>query len=244
MNFFKHTPMIGVDISPCSLRLVRLMRTLDYYEIQQMLELPLPEKLFCYEKIIDFHYIQKQLLELVEKHDLCNSQAAVALPHSLVITSQLVLPLGLNETAIEQQIRTELRQHLPNFATDLSIDFHSSVCERVGYQKINFIGVRQLYLQQYLRCMQNARLRVRKVEMQAYALVRFLFDEIRDGSFIWLKQDVVHFIQFAQGYTQQYRYFTYEQAANLTVDYRSDVLAKIDIPEQFHVAAGLAMGAK
>lgn len=241
MNFFKHTLMLGVDIRPCAIRIIQLKRMADNYEIQQMHTVQLPETLFNNDKILDFNYIELQLQKLVQDHELFNSEAAIALPHSLIVSSQLVLPSGLSDAAIKHQIKTELRRQLPNFFAEISMDFYAEPIEREGYQLINFLALRMSYLQSYLHCMHASGLRVSKVEMEVYPLMRCLFGKTVEGSFIWEREGLTHFMQLTNNRIRQYRYFLPENTEHLHADYRSNAKAKLDVPSEYHVAAGLAM---
>lgn len=241
MNFFKHKSLLGVSIRPCSINIVSVEKLKEDYEVQFMDEILLPQKLFSFDKIVDFHYVEKQLSKLVQKHNLQHQEVSISIPYSLAVASQTLIPKGLTENAIRRQIQMEVKQHIKEWDIELGVDFCIESTDREDYQLLRFVVVRKAYLQRYLQCMQSAALRVRNVEIDVVALTRYLFGGIANGRFVWQQQEIVHVIEFVNAHIDQYRYFSTMTMEHAQAEYRSDAVVKRELSQQYHVAAGLAL---
>ncbi|KKW68612.1 pilus assembly protein PilM [Lampropedia cohaerens] len=121
----KQAPLLGIDISASSVKLVELSGgrrdgkiTLERAAIERL------EKGWVSEgNIENFDEVAEALRRLIKKSGTRTRNAALALPSSAVITRKIVLPSGLSEEELEIQVESEASHYIPFSLDEVSLDF-------------------------------------------------------------------------------------------------------------------------
>jgi type IV pilus assembly protein PilM len=104
-------PMIGLDISSSSVKLVELSQTQDGEWVLERCAMEPLEKGWVNEgNIENFEAVSETVRRVLSKSGTKAKQVAMALPASAVITKKIVLPAGLNEQELEAQVQAEANQ--------------------------------------------------------------------------------------------------------------------------------------
>jgi type IV pilus assembly protein PilM len=117
-------PMLGLDISSSSVKLVELSRdkagrlTLERCAIE-----PLERGWITDGNIEKFDEVAEAMRRLVKKSGTKTKNVAMALPPSAVITKKIVLPGGLTDQELELQVEAEANQYIPFPLDEVSLDF-------------------------------------------------------------------------------------------------------------------------
>ena len=117
-------PMLGLDISSSSVKLVELSRdkagrlTLERCAIE-----PLERGWISEGNIEKFDEVAEAVRRLVKKSGTKTKNVAMALPPSAVITKKIVLPGGLTDQELELQVEAEANQYIPFPLDEVSLDF-------------------------------------------------------------------------------------------------------------------------
>jgi len=117
-------PLIGLDISTSSLKLVELQRdrsaawTLLHWAME-----PLEKGWIKDGNIDNFDEMSAALKRLLKKSGSKAKNVAMALPASAVITKKINLSAELSEDELEVQIESEAAQYIPFPLSDVSLDF-------------------------------------------------------------------------------------------------------------------------
>ena len=117
-------PMLGLDISSSSVKLVELSRdkagrlTLERCAIE-----PLERGWITDGNIEKFDEVAEAVRRLVKKSGTKTKNVAMALPPSAVITKKIVLPDGLTDQELELQVEAEANQYIPFPLDEVSLDF-------------------------------------------------------------------------------------------------------------------------
>ena len=117
-------PMLGLDISSSSVKLVELSRdkagrlTLERCAIE-----PLERGWISDGNIEKFDEVAEAVRRLVKKSGTKTKNVAMALPPSAVITKKIVLPGGLTDQELELQVEAEANQYIPFPLDEVSLDF-------------------------------------------------------------------------------------------------------------------------
>lgn len=120
----KPAPMMGLDISSSSVKLVELDQdksgnmVLEHCAIE-----PLERGWIVDGNIEKFDEVAEALRRLVKKSGTKTKNVAMALPPSAVITKKIILLGGLSEQELEQQVETEANQYIPFPLDEVSLDF-------------------------------------------------------------------------------------------------------------------------
>jgi len=117
-------PLLGIDVSTNSLRLVELQRDPSgRWEVLHCAVEPLERGWVKEGNIEQFDQVASALKRLVKKSGSKTRSAALALPGSAVITKKINLPAGLSEAELELQVESEAAQYIPFPLAEVSLDF-------------------------------------------------------------------------------------------------------------------------
>lgn len=120
----KAPPLLGVDISSSSVKLVELgMDRGGAMTLQRCAIEPLERGWVVDGNIEKFDEIAEAMRRLVKKSGTRTKSVAMALPPSAVITKRIILPAGLTPEEMEVQVESEASQYIPFSLDEVSLDF-------------------------------------------------------------------------------------------------------------------------
>jgi len=125
-SLFSRQPaaMLGLDISSSSVKLVELGRDKSgQLVLENCAIVPLERGWITDGNIEKFDEVADAVRRVVKKSGTRTKNVAMALPPSAVITKKIVLPGGLSERELEQQVETEANQYIPFPLDEVSLDF-------------------------------------------------------------------------------------------------------------------------
>ena len=117
-------PLIGVDISSSSVKLVELDRDKSGTLVLERGAIePLERGWIVDGNIEKFDEVAEAVRRLVKKSGTRTKNVALALPPSAVITKRIILPGGLSDLELEVQVESEANQYIPFSLDEVSLDF-------------------------------------------------------------------------------------------------------------------------
>ena len=117
-------PLLGLDISSSSVKLVELGRDKAGNLVLERCAIePLERGWINDGNIEKFDEVAEALRRLVKKSGAKTKNVAMALPPSAVITKKIILPGGMNDQELEAQVETEANQYIPFPLDEVSLDF-------------------------------------------------------------------------------------------------------------------------
>ena len=117
-------PLLGMDISASSIKLVELGRGRRGGLILERCAMePLDSGCISEGNIDNFDAVADAMRRLVRRSGTRTRQVALALPGSAVITKKIALPAGLSPSALEAQVQVEASQYIPFSLDEVSLDF-------------------------------------------------------------------------------------------------------------------------
>ena len=120
----KHVPMIGLDISSSSAKLVELGRSpTGDYVLERLATEPFEKGWITDGQIEKFDEVVGAVRKLLDKSGSKTRQVALAMPQSAVITKRINLPAGLRDEDLELQVESEANQYIPFSLDEVSLDF-------------------------------------------------------------------------------------------------------------------------
>lgn len=120
----KHPPMIGLDISSSSVKLVELgQSSTGEYVVERFASEPFEKGWIADGQIEKFDEVAEAVRKVITKSGTKTKQVAMAMPQSAVITKKIMLPAGLREEELELQVETEANQYIPFSLDEVSLDF-------------------------------------------------------------------------------------------------------------------------
>ncbi|MEY2843732.1 MAG: hypothetical protein RI920_1769 [Pseudomonadota bacterium] len=120
----KHPPMIGLDISSSSVKLVELSQTVSgEFTLDRFASEPFEKGWIVDGQIEKFDEVAEAVRKVVVKSGTRTKHVAMAMPPSAVITKKIMLPAGLREEEMELQVEAEANQYIPFSLDEVSLDF-------------------------------------------------------------------------------------------------------------------------
>ena len=120
----KMRPLIGVDISSSSVKMVELSgETKAGFQIERYAIEPLPRDAVSDGNIANLEAVSESLRRCLRRMASSTKLVAMALPASSVITKRIVLPGGLREQEMELQVESEANQYIPFALEEVNLDF-------------------------------------------------------------------------------------------------------------------------
>ena len=120
----KHVPMIGLDISSSSAKLVELGRSASgEYVLERLASEPFEKGWITDGQIEKFEEVVGAVRKLLDKSGTRTRQVVMAMPQSAVITKRINLPAGLRDEELELQVESEANQYIPFSLDEVSLDF-------------------------------------------------------------------------------------------------------------------------
>lgn len=117
-------PMLGLDISSSSVKLVELSRDKSgKYTLERCVLEPLEQGWVNDGNIENFDAVNEAVQRVVRASGTRTRRAAFALPPSAVITKKIMLPADLSESEMEVQVEAEASQYIPFSLDEVSLDF-------------------------------------------------------------------------------------------------------------------------
>ena len=117
-------PLIGLDISSSSVKLVELGRTKSGELVLERCAVEQLEKGWITDGNVEkFDEVADAVRRLVKKSGTKTKNVAMSLPASAVITKKIVLPGGLSDAELEIQVEAEANQYIPFSLDEVSLDF-------------------------------------------------------------------------------------------------------------------------
>ena len=119
-----HPPMLGLDISSSSVKLVELGRGGGgEFVLERFGSEPFDKGWITDGQIEKFDEVADAVRRVVTKSGTRTKQVVMAMPQSAVITKKIMLPAGLREEELELQVESEANQYIPFSLDEVSLDF-------------------------------------------------------------------------------------------------------------------------
>ena len=120
----KHPPMIGLDISSSSAKLVELGQTASGdYVLERFASEPFEKGWITDGQIEKFDEVTDAVKRVLTKSGTKSKQVVMGMPQSAVITKKIMLPAGLRDDEMELQVESEANQYIPFSLDEVSLDF-------------------------------------------------------------------------------------------------------------------------
>lgn len=118
-----NTPLLGIDISSTSVKLLELSRSGSKYKVESYAVEPLPPNSVVEKNITDAELVGEAIGRAAVKSGTKTKTAACAVAGSAVITKVITMDAALNEDDMENQIQVEADQYIPYPLEEISMDF-------------------------------------------------------------------------------------------------------------------------
>ncbi len=119
----KKPPLIGLDISSTSVKMMELSKTGSSYRIEGIGVEALPANAVVEKNIIEIESVSESVKRALSKSKIKLKNVAVAVAGSSVITKKITMPASLSEDEMDGHIELEADQYIPYPLEEVSLDF-------------------------------------------------------------------------------------------------------------------------
>lgn len=170
----KAKPVIGLDISSTSVKLLELSRVGDRYRVESYSVKALPPNAVVEKNIADPAAVAEVIRAMVKQSKTKLKHAAVAVAGSAVITKMIDMPMDLNDDAMESQIAAEADQYIPFPLEEVMLDFEvQGISPRNPDQvEVLLAACRRENVDVRQQVLSEADLIAEKIDIEAYCMER------------------------------------------------------------------------
>lgn len=170
----KTSPVLGLDISSTSVKLLELSRSGDRYRVETYAVRPLPPNAVVEKNINDPDAVAEVVRALVKQSKTKLKQVAVSVAGSAVITKVIEMQGGLTDDDLESRIYIEADQYIPFDTDEVSIDFEvlGESPEDPEMVEVLLAACRTENVETRVSTLQTAGLEEKIVDVEAYAMER------------------------------------------------------------------------
>ena len=119
----KKPPLIGLDISSTTVKIMELSKTGSSYRIEAIGVEPLPTNAVVEKNVVEVEAVAESVKRALNKSKIKSRNAAIAVAGSAVITKKITMPATLSEDEMEGQIQLEADQYIPYPLEEVNLDF-------------------------------------------------------------------------------------------------------------------------
>ena len=172
----KAPPMLGIDISSTTVKLLELSREGDRYRVESYAVAPLPPEAVVEKNVNQVETVGTLINDLVVRSKTRAKHAVAAVSGSAVIIKTVAMPAGLSEEDMEAQLTIEADQYIPYPLEEVALDFEElgPVPGRDDQVNILLAACRQENIESRVDALEVAGLTPAIMDVEVFALERAL----------------------------------------------------------------------
>lgn len=210
-------PLIGLDITTSSIKLIELTRVGDTYRVESYAAEATPPNSINEKAIVDAQAVGDAVRRAVKRSGARSRECAIAISGDAAITKVIQMPRNLREAELEAQVEMQADQYIPFPMEEVSYDFEVTGPSEKDPELLNvlLVATRSENVEQRQAAVLAAGLTARIVDVESYALenaCRLLTHQMPDGGM----QRNVAVMDFGASST------TFSVLRDLKVDYTRD----------------------
>jgi type IV pilus assembly protein PilM len=170
----KSNPILGLDISSTTVKLLELSHTGERYRVESYAVSSLPADAVIEKNVNDVDGVANSIRNVINQSRTKVKLVAAAVAGSSVITKTIDMPAGLNEDDMETQLTLEADQYIPYPLEEVAIDFEIQGVspESEGQVEVLLAACRRETINARVEAIESAELMPKIMDVEAYAMER------------------------------------------------------------------------
>jgi type IV pilus assembly protein PilM len=182
----RHHPLIGLDITTSSIKLIELAQSGGEYRVEAYAAEPTPHNAVNEKAIVDANAVGEAIRRAVKRSGVRSHECAVAISGDAAITKAIPMPRSLSEAELEQQVELQADQYIPFPMEEVSYDFQvlGPSEKDPEMQEVLLVATRTENVDQRVAAVTAAGLVPKLVDVEAFALenaCRLMTHQMPDG---------------------------------------------------------------
>jgi type IV pilus assembly protein PilM len=168
----KHRPVLGLDITPSSIKLIELATSGGQYSVDSYAAEPTPQNAMNEKAIVDADAIGEAIARAVRRAGARTKEVAIAISGDAAITKIIQMPRSLKESDLEAQVEMQADQYIPFPMDEVSYDFEVLGTSEKDQDSVDvlLVATRTENVEQRRAAVAAAGLTARIVDVEAFAL--------------------------------------------------------------------------
>ncbi|HET7312912.1 type IV pilus assembly protein PilM [Salinisphaera sp.] len=164
--------LIGIDISARRVKLLELDRSGDQLRVLAYANAPVPDGAIGNFQILDVEAVAQAVLSALERSGSRTRDAAIAVSGPSVISKTILMPIGLDDAEMEQQIHFDAEHHIPHPIEEVNLDFQVLEPEpdNAEFNRVLLVACRRDNIEERTAALEMAHMRIALVDVEEYAL--------------------------------------------------------------------------
>ncbi|HET7674611.1 MAG TPA: pilus assembly protein PilM [Gammaproteobacteria bacterium] len=165
-------PLLGLDISTSSVKLIELARTGGGFRVEAYAAEAMPQDAIADKLVTDVEACGAALAKAVKRSGTRTREAAVAIGGSSVITKTITMPANISDDERAEQVELQADQHIPFPIEDVRYDFSvlGPSATEADMVDVLLVATRSEHVDKLQAVLEYARLNAKIVDIEAYAL--------------------------------------------------------------------------
>ncbi|MEO0435877.1 MAG: pilus assembly protein PilM [Pseudomonadota bacterium] len=170
----KQTPLLGLDISSTTVKLLELSRSGDKYRVESYAVSSMPQDAVVEKAINDVDAVAQSIRNVVAQSRTKLKTVSAAVAGSAVITKLIDMPSGLSEDELETQLTLEADQYIPYPLEEVALDFEmqGASLDRENMVEVLLAACRRETIDARVEAIESAELTPKVIDVEAYAMER------------------------------------------------------------------------
>jgi type IV pilus assembly protein PilM len=182
----KHRPVLGLDITPSSIKLIELTLSGGQYTVDSYAAEATPQNAMNEKAIVDADAVGEAIARAARRAGARTKEVAVAISGDAAITKVIQMPRNLNDADLEAQVEMQADQYIPFPMDEVAYDFEVlGASEKDGESMdVLLVASRTENVDQRRAAVSAAGLTPRIVDVEAFALenaCRLMTHQMPDG---------------------------------------------------------------
>ena len=179
-------PLIGLDITTSSVKLIELVQSGRQYRVESYAAEPTPPNAINEKAIVDAEAVGEAIRRAVKRSGSRAKDAAIAISGDAAITKVIQMPGNLSAADMEGQVEMQADQYIPFPMEEVSFDFEvTGASERdPDMRDVLLVATRTENVEQRQAAVEAAGLAARIVDVEAFAVenaCQLLTHQMPDG---------------------------------------------------------------
>jgi type IV pilus assembly protein PilM len=182
----KHRPLLGLDITTSSIKLIELSMAGGQYRVESYAAEATPQNAINEKAIVDADAVGEAINRALKRAGAASREVAIAISGDAAITKVIQMPRSLKESELEAQVELQADQYIPFPMDEVAYDFEVLGASEKDAEAIDvlLVATRSENVEQRKAAVQAAGLTTRIVDVEAFALenaCRLMTHQMPDG---------------------------------------------------------------
>lgn len=168
----KRPPLVGIDISASSVKVLELSKTGDHYRVEHYAVEPLPQNAVVEHAITEIEQVAETVDRAIRRSGTRAKHAAVAVAAAHAISKIVKMPANLSERDLQIQIELEADHYIPYPLDEVNLDFQVIGPSEDNPEEVDVLlaACRKEIVDDYVAVIQGRGVTPAVVDIETYAM--------------------------------------------------------------------------